>query len=65
MCPMCYVPWFVAILSALGLTGAHIWLDENQFALGVGVGLLGPALIWSIYKLYKYFKNRKECKIKK
>ena len=52
MCPMCYVPWLVAILSALGLTGAHIWLDENQFALGVGVGLLGPTLIWSIYKLY-------------
>ena len=65
MCPMCYVPWLVAILSALGLTGAHIWLDENQFALGVGVGLTGPALIWSIYKLYKYFKNREECKIKK
>lgn len=64
MCPMCYVPWFVAILSALGLTGASIWLNDNQFYAGVGVGLLGPALIWSIYKLYKYFKNKKECSVK-
>ena len=53
---MCYVPWFVAILSALGLTSASIWYNDYQFYAGVGVGLLGPALIWSIYKLYKYFK---------
>ena len=58
MCPLCYVPWFVAILSALGLTSASIWFNDNQFYAGVGVGLLGPALIWSIYKLYKYFKNK-------
>ena len=64
MCPMCYVPWFVAILSALGLTGASIWFNDNQFYAGVGVGLTGPALIWSIYKLYKYFKNKKECSVK-
>jgi len=64
MCPMCYVPWFVAILSALGLTGASIWFNENQFYAGVGVGLTGPALIWSIYKLYKYFKNKKVSSVK-
>ena len=64
MCPMCYVPWFVAILSALGLTGASIWFNDNQFYAGVGVGLLGPALIWSIYKLYKYFKNKKVSSVK-
>jgi len=62
MCPMCYVPWFVAILSALGLTGASIWFNDNQFYAGVGVGLAGPALIWSIYKLYKYFKNKENKK---
>ena len=50
MCPVCYFPLLVAILSALGLTGAHIWIDENPFISGVGVGVGSIALTWGIYK---------------
>ena len=52
--PTYFVEKYVKIVS----------LDDNQFYAGVGVGLTGPALIWSIYKLYKYFKNKKECSVK-
>jgi hypothetical protein len=65
MCPVCYFPLFVAILSALGLTSTHIWIDENPFISGVGVGVGSIALTWGIYKLYKYFTKPKECGMKK
>ena len=52
MCPVCYLPLLVAILSALGLTGVHIWIDENPFISGVSVGAGSIALTWGIYKLY-------------
>ena len=59
MCPVCYFPLLVAIISALGLTSAHIWIDENPFILGVGVGVGSIALTWGVYKLYKYFTKPK------
>ena len=65
MCPVCYFPLLVAILSALGLTGAHIWIDENPFISGVGVGVGSIALTWGIYKLYKYFTKLKKRGMKK
>ena len=60
MCPVCYFPLLVAILSALGLTSAHIWIDENPFISGVSVGVGSIALTWGIYKLYKYFTRPKK-----
>ena len=62
MCPLCYVPWFVIILSALGLTSVHIWIDENSFISGVIMGVASIALSWGAYKLYKNFTRPKECK---
>ena len=61
MCPVCYLPLLVTILSALGLTGVHIWIDENPFISGVSVGVGSIALTWAIYKLYKYFTKPKVC----
>jgi hypothetical protein len=61
MCPVCYLPLLVAILSALGLTSAHIWIDDNPFISGVSVGVGSIALTWGIYKLYKYFTRPKVC----
>jgi len=55
MCPVCYAPLLVSILSAIGLTSAHIWIDENPFISGVGVGIGIPALFWGLSKLYSYF----------
>ena len=55
MCPVCYFPLLVVILSALGLTSVHIWIDENPFISGVAVGIGSIALTWGTYKLYKYF----------
>jgi hypothetical protein len=55
----------VTILSALGLTGVHIWIDENPFISGVSVGAGSIALTWAIYKLYKYFTKPKVCGMKK
>ena len=65
MCPVCYIPTLVAILSALGLTSVHIWIDANPFISGVAVGTGSIALTWGIYKLYKYFTKPTECEIKK
>ena len=65
MCPVCYFPLLVIILSALGLTGVHIWIDENPFISGVSVGVGSIALTWGIYKLYKYFTKPKVCGMKK
>ena len=59
MCPVCYLPLLVAILSALGLTTVHMWIDENPFIAGVGVGVTSMALTWGTYKLYKYFTRPK------
>ena len=64
MCPVCYFPLLVSILSALGLTSVHIWIDENPFISGVGVGIGTIALTWGVYKLYKYFTKPKECGIR-
>ena len=64
MCPVCYFPLLVTILSALGLTSAHIWIDENPFLSGMGIGLGSVVLTWGIYKLYKYFTRPKECGMK-
>jgi hypothetical protein len=61
MCPLCYFPILVTILSALGLTTVHILIDENPFNLGVGVGVGSVALTWGVYKIYKYFTKSKEC----
>jgi hypothetical protein len=58
MCPICYAsPLLVSILSAIGLTSVHIWMDENPFLSGMGtvIGLL--ALSWGLSKLYKYFSK--------
>jgi len=60
MCPVCYFPLLVTILSALGLTSIHIWIDENPFLSGIGVGVGTIALTWGIYKLYKYFINKRK-----
>jgi hypothetical protein len=60
MCPVCYFPLLITILSALGLTSVHIWIDENPFLSGVGVGVGTIALTWGIYKLYKYFINKRK-----
>ena len=62
MCPLCYVPWFVIILSALGLTSVHIWIGENSFISSVIMGVASIALSWGAYKLYKNFTRPKECK---
>ena len=56
------MPWFVIILSALGLTSVHIWIDENSFISGVIIGVASIALSWGAYKLYKNFTRPKECK---
>ena len=50
MCPLCYVPWLVIILSALGLTSVHIWIVENSFISGVIMGVASIALSWGVYK---------------
>ena len=52
MCPVCYFPLLVAILSALGLTSTYVWIHENPFISGVWVGVGSMALTWGIYKLY-------------
>ena len=65
MCPVCYFPLLVTILSALGLTGVHIWIDENPFISGIIIGVGSIALTWGIYKLYKYFTKPKVCEMKK
>jgi len=57
LCPVCYAPLLVSILSAIGLTSAHIWIDENPFISGVGVGIGLLSLFWGLYKLYKYFSK--------
>ena len=62
MCPVCYLPMLVAILSALGLTSVHIWIDENSFISGVIMSFASVALSWGAYKLYKNFTRPKECK---
>ena len=60
MCPACYFPFLVTLLSALGLTSVHLWIDENPFISGVWVGVGLICLIWGVYKLYKYFTKPKE-----
>jgi hypothetical protein len=61
MCPVCYFPLLVTILSALGLTSVHLWIDANPFLSG-GLAIVGSiTLTWGIYKLYKYF-NKKTSK---
>ena len=65
MCPVCYFPLLVTILSALGLTGVHIWIDENPFISGIIIGVGSIALTWGIYKLYRYFTKPKACGMKK
>jgi hypothetical protein len=41
-----------------------MWIDENPFISGVGVGIGTIALTWGIYRLYKYFTKPKECGIR-
>jgi hypothetical protein len=57
MCPVCYAPLLVSIMSAIGLTSAHIWIDENPFISGVGVGIGLLTLPWGLSKLYKYLSK--------
>ena len=65
MCPVCYFPLLVAILSALGLTSVHIWIDEYPFISGIGVGGGTKAMTCGVYALYKYFTWPKVCGMKK
>ena len=65
MCPVCYFPLLVAIFSALGLSSVHMWIDENPFISGIGVGVGSIALTWGVYALYKYFTRPKVCGMKK
>lgn len=63
MCPLCYVPWLVIILSALGLTSVHIWIVENSFISGVIMGVASIALSWGVYKLYKILTSPKDWEL--
>ena len=58
MCPMCYIPWLVALLSVLGLGGVHLWVDENP-VLAIGISAVFMIGLWyGGKKLWNYYKSK-------
>jgi len=58
MCPLCYIPWLVALLGVLGLGGVHLWVDENP-VLAFGISTVIVVGLWyGGKKLWTYYKNK-------
>ena len=65
MCPACWIPGITALLSFLGLGSVHLFLDTYPIISLIIVVVSIGMVIWSTWKLWKYFTKTKICHIEK
>lgn len=66
MCPLCYIPWIVTLLSIFGLSSVHLWVDANPVLAFIAFVMFLLGFYHGVRLLWNYYKNRnKSCSIKK